>query len=91
MMKELGAIYSSDEIRRFMNAFFAIEDPFIEQSGHSLGVFRGCLPKVILYLKRQQPKADMNGHTPPCASIRACVDRTIEEGRAERAKARAES
>lgn len=50
MMKDLLVMYSEPEIRSFMAAFFEMDDPFIEQSGHSLGVFRGCLPKIIRHL-----------------------------------------
>lgn len=53
-IKDLRAIYSDDQLRTFMAAFFEIDDEFIQQSGYSLGVFRGCLPKVITYLKRQR-------------------------------------
>lgn len=53
-VKWLRGMYSNDEIKEFMAAFFDIEDDFIEQSGRSLGVFRGCLPKVIQFVKKGQ-------------------------------------
>lgn len=58
-IKDLRAVYSDDEIRSFMAGFFEIEDDFIQNSGYSLGAFRGTLPKVIQFVKRgqqQQPK-----------------------------------
>jgi hypothetical protein len=60
MMKDLREFYSDEQIRSFMAAFFEMDDPFIEQSGHSLGVFRGCLPKVIQFIQRgpAQPKRE---------------------------------
>lgn len=56
-IKEWRAVYSDDELKTFMSAFFEIKDDFIQNSGYSLGVFRGCLPKVIQFVKRgqQQP------------------------------------
>lgn len=53
-IKDLLAIYSDDQLRTFIAAFFEIEDDFIQQSGYSLGVFRGCLPKVIAFIGRGQ-------------------------------------
>jgi hypothetical protein len=55
-IKDLRAIYSDDDLRTYMAAFFEIEDDFIQNSGYSLGVFRGCLPKVIAFVKRGQRK-----------------------------------
>ena len=51
-IKWLRGIYGDDEIRTYMSAFFELEDDFIQQSGYGLGVFRGCLPKVIQFVKR---------------------------------------
>jgi hypothetical protein len=56
-IKWLREMYSDDEIRGFMRGFFEIEDAFIEDAGHSMGVFRATLPKVIQFVrKQQQPK-----------------------------------
>ena len=49
----LREVYSDEDIRIYMTAFFEIQDEFIEQSGYGLGVFRGCLPKVIAFAKGQ--------------------------------------
>jgi hypothetical protein len=56
-IKWLLSIYSEDEVRTFITGFFEIEDDFIEQTGRSMGVFRGCLPKIIQFVKKgqQQP------------------------------------
>lgn len=56
LIKDLRAIYSDDDIRTFMAAFFEIEDEFIEHAGYSIGVFRGCLPKVIAFISRGQKR-----------------------------------
>jgi len=53
LLKGLRAIYSDEDIARYMQAFFAIEDDFIAQSGYSIGAFRGCLPKVIAFANRK--------------------------------------
>lgn len=59
-IKQLRTLYSDDQLRTFIAAFFEMEDEFISNSGYSLGVFRGCLPKVIAFvsrgLKRETPK-----------------------------------
>jgi hypothetical protein len=51
-IKDWRAVYSDEELQAFMAAFFVIEDDFIQNSGYGLGVFRGCLPKVIQFVKR---------------------------------------
>ena len=58
LIQGLREMYTDDEIKAFMVGFFEIEDDFIQNSGYALGVFRGCLPKVIQFVKRgqQQPK-----------------------------------
>lgn len=58
LVKDLRDIYSDDQLRTFIATFFEMDDPFIEQSGHSLAVFRGCLPKVIAYLKNGPAKRE---------------------------------
>lgn len=55
-IKDLLAIYSEAQLHTFIAAFFEMEDEFIQNSGYSLGVFRGCLPKVIAYVNRGQPR-----------------------------------
>lgn len=61
LVKDLLAIYSEPQLRTFIAAFFEMDDEFIAEAGHSLGVFRACLPKVIAYLKRgSQPQAPSN-------------------------------
>jgi hypothetical protein len=59
VFKELRETYSDEQIRAFIGAFFEIQDDFIEQSGYSVAVFRGCLPKVIAFI-RNGPKAKPN-------------------------------
>jgi hypothetical protein len=54
-IKELrGMVDSDDDLRAYMQGFFDIEDEFIENSGRSLSVFKGCLPKVIQFVRRKQ-------------------------------------
>jgi hypothetical protein len=57
ILKDLRELYGDDKLRTLMSAFFEMADPFVEDTGHSLPLFRGCLTKVIAYLKRQsQPQ-----------------------------------
>lgn len=83
-VKWLLELYSDDDVRAFMAAFFDLEDDFIQNSGFGLGVFRGCLPKVIQYVKRK-PKADIRGHCPPCRTNAECLARIFADARKERA------
>ena len=53
-VKWLRSMYTDDEIRTFMVAFFDMEDEWIEDKGHSLGLLRSCLPKVIQFVRRGQ-------------------------------------
>lgn len=55
-MQGLREMYADDQIKALMDGYFAIEDDFIESTGHSLGAFRGCLPKVIQFLRGPKPK-----------------------------------
>lgn len=45
--KQLHQLYAWDHIDGLLTTYFQMHDEFIENSGHSLEVFRGCLPKVI--------------------------------------------
>jgi len=65
----LRALYTDEELRTFMAAFFEIPDEFIVQSGHSLQVFRGCLPKIIRFVSRAQPWV--------CPHVEACSHRAM--------------
>ena len=56
LLKGLRAIYSDEDIARYMRAFFEIEDEFIQNSGYSIGCFRGCLPKVIAWANKVQKR-----------------------------------
>jgi hypothetical protein len=60
LAKDLLAIYTADQLRTFIAAFFEMDDEFITTAGHSIGVFRGCLPKVIAFVRakttRETPK-----------------------------------
>jgi hypothetical protein len=85
LLKDLRAIYSDEDIARYMQAFFAIEDDFIEQSGYSIGCFRGCLPKVIAFANRK-PRivAEWNcPHEDRCSNRGMCDSATVL-GRARR-------
>ena len=67
----LREVYSDEDIRTYMTAFFEIHDEFIEQSGYGLGVFRGCLPKVITFSK------GLHAHKPVMSEAAASVFRVI--------------
>jgi hypothetical protein len=53
LLKQLRAIYSDEDITRFMRAYFEMDDPFFAETGWSLGCFRSCLPKVIAWVNRK--------------------------------------
>jgi hypothetical protein len=53
--KWLVSQYSQEQVGDWLKVFFDSPDPFIRQSGYSLGVFKACLPKVIAAASRQQP------------------------------------
>lgn len=82
-VKEWRAVYSDEDIRTFMAAFFDMDDDFIANSGFSLGVFRGCFPKVIQHVKRK-PKADIRGHVPPCRTQAECLAKIFEDAKIDR-------
>jgi hypothetical protein len=88
LLKDLRAIYSDEDIARYMQAFFDIEDPFIEQSGYSIGCFRGCLPKVIAWANRKPRMVERPvwscPHLEQCGNPGACANADIL-GRARKA------
>ena len=47
LAKRLLARYSLEQLTGWVDQFFVMADPFIEQSGYTFGVFSACLPKVI--------------------------------------------
>lgn len=58
LMKDLLAVYSPEDIKAFMTAFFASHDEFIQGTGFSLGAFRACLPKVIASMVSNKPREE---------------------------------
>lgn len=86
LMKDLLAVYAPDDIKAFLTAFFASHDEFIQQSGYSLSVFRGCLPKVIAAMEKDKPRERrcQYGHTPACRNSSECTLRFLNEERAKR-------
>ena len=78
-MKDWRAVYSDDELRTFMAAFFEIEDEFIQNSGYGLGVFRGCLPKVIQFVKRG-PKVQRTASAAVVEPMQAWLDQKKASG-----------
>lgn len=79
LLKGLRAIYSDEDIARFMTAFFQMEDPFFEQTGWSLGCFRSALPKVIASANRKPRVVEREpqhwqwcDHAPKCATHDDC-------------------
>jgi hypothetical protein len=77
-IKEWRAIYSDEDITKFMTAFFQMDDPFFVEAGWSLGCFRGCLPRVIAYVNRGGSVA-VNWNKAPKGILRA-IDRVREDG-----------
>ena len=80
-MKDLLAVYQPEDITAFMSAFFESHDDFIQNSGYSLSVFRGCLPKVIASMQKAKPKERQcwYGHVPACADSVACREKFFRE------------
>ena len=83
ILKDLREIYSDEDLRGYMTAFFEVDDEFIQESGYGLGVFRGCLPKVIAHVQKSKPKADMHGHLPPCRTRAECFAKVLRDAKAE--------
>ena len=77
LMHDLRALYTDDELRRFIVAFFEMRDEFFEHAGHSIGAFRACLPKVIRYVEQQRARAVTREpwvcrHVDPCSHRAMC-------------------
>jgi hypothetical protein len=85
LLKDLLALYGDETVRKQMEAFFEMDDPFFEQAGYGIGTFRACLPKVLGWIRQQQPKADINGHVPPCKSVSDCYAKVSADSRKLRA------
>lgn len=64
ILKDLRELYSDEDLHMFMTTFFQMEDGFIEESGYGLGVFRGCLPKVIQYVQQNGRLKARRGQAP---------------------------
>lgn len=64
ILKDLREIYTDEDLYTYMTAFFQMEDGFIEQSGYGLGVFRGCLPKVIQTVQQVKQLGARRGQAP---------------------------
>lgn len=47
LAKRLLSRYTLDQLGPWVDHFFDMADPFIEQSGYGFGVFSSCLGKVI--------------------------------------------
>lgn len=47
LAKQLLALYPLEQLTAWVDAFFALEDEWIQNSGYSFGVFRSQLGKVI--------------------------------------------
>lgn len=79
IVQGLLEVYTVQQLKDFMAAFFEIEDDFIEQSGHSIGVFRGCLPKVIKHARQSQKPVREPWNCPhetECSHEAACRNAT---------------
>lgn len=47
LAKKLLGRYTLEQLTRWIDVFFALPDPFIEQSGYTFGVFHSQVGKVI--------------------------------------------
>lgn len=80
ILKELREIYSDGDLRRYMAVFFASDDEFIQSSGYSLGVFRGCLAKVIAEAQRLAKRAPRDWacpHMERCGNRQMCAHKVM--------------
>lgn len=57
IFKKLMDTYSEDALRTYIADFFDCPDPFIRQSGYTVGVFKACLGKVIQFSRKKKPAA----------------------------------
>jgi hypothetical protein len=44
--------YDFDQLSAWLHSFFDVPDKFIQQSGHTFGVFSSCIAKVIAHDRR---------------------------------------
>ncbi len=77
LVKDLLAIYSEPQLRTFIAAFFEMDDPFIVDSGYSIGVFRGCLPKVIAAVNRATKRTQQGPSVWNCQHVEQCAHRMM--------------
>ena len=47
ILKELIATRGEEAVRDLLSRFFSSPDPFIRQSGYTIGVFKACLNKIL--------------------------------------------
>ena len=56
LAKRLLGLYSAADLIRWLETFFTMRDPFIQQSGHTFGVFSACIGKVIAAAPKATPE-----------------------------------
>ena len=57
--------YEFEDLSRWVERFFAVPDPFIQQSGFPFAVFSACLAKVIAYDRRVQAQTTVQPRPAP--------------------------
>lgn len=96
VVKHLLKAHAVDRLVALLGVFFASEDPFIERSGYTLGVFASQIDKLVVDERRvagsdrRRPSRFAGGgnshcpHTPTCGSFKVCTERVVADGRAAR-------
>lgn len=58
LAKRLLARYTPEQLGEWLDTFFSMRDPFIQQSGYTFGVFSSCLGKVIAAHGQPERRSD---------------------------------
>ncbi len=58
IFKQVESVYGAEVSIKLINMYFAelLTDPFLQQTGASVGVFKSQIPKLLLKLKEQKGK-----------------------------------
>lgn len=62
-------LYSFDELSSWVRIYFDVPDTFIQQSGHTFGVFSACIAKVIQHDRRLHPRVVVAARPQPSQTL----------------------
>lgn len=74
LAKRLLILYSPEDLTRWLVTFFVMRDPFIQQSGHTFGVFSACIGKVIAATPKTQAAQPISAPSENIRALRARLD-----------------